>query len=679
VYEHVLSPITIGNVELRNRVVRTAHGTGHTPGGVVSDELIGYHLARAKGGVALSIIEIAGVHPSSPGTLIAWFDGIIPGWQRLADAVHAEGMKVFQQLFHGGHNVPSVDGGAPWSASAVPGPQLGLLPQPMTQGQIDEVVAAYAAAARRAREGGLDGVEIHAAHGYLPGQFLCPATNHRTDDYGGPLENRLRFTLEIVDAVRAAVGEDFVVGIRLSPEGAILPGALDVAEVAQVVHRLDGTGKLDYLNVSLGSYYAFDRIIGGTHEPHRYELPDTGGIRSATLPKIVTGRFTTLAEADEVIASGQADMVSIVRALIADPDLIPKTVDGRADDVRPCIACNQSCVGGVFGPRMRLNCTVNVGVGKELTLGDDRIPRTSGPRRIVVVGGGPAGLEAARVAAIAGHDVTLYEAADALGGQLRFTRQSPFRSDVAGIVDWFERQLSKLGVKVELDVEADASLIEQLAPEAVVLATGATPRRDGFQSLRPGYAAPGLDPGGLFTSWDVLGGRVPDADEIVVVDDLGHFEAIDVAEFLAEQGRHVHFVTRYPTLGFRLEGAWDMMGKPHLERLWRRRFDLHTRTLLVAVESAGAVIAPLEGPDRRAHVPAGAVVMVSGSLPNRSLAGALSEFAGEVRVVGDAVTPRLLEVAVTEGHMAALSLAPEWRAPETDASAVIEQMIAAQH
>ena len=678
-YEHVLSPLTIRNVELRNRVVRTAHGTGHTPGGVVSDELIAYHVARAKGGVALSIIEIAGVHPSSPGTLIAWFDGIIPGWQRLADATHAEGMKLFQQLFHGGHNVPPVDGTAPWSASAIPGPQLGILPQPMTKGQIDEVVAAYAAAARRAQEGGLDGVEIHAAHGYLPGQFLCSATNHRSDEYGGPLENRMRFTLEIVDAVRDAVGDDFVVGIRLSPEGAALPGALELDDVQEVVHRLDTSGRLDYLNVSLGSYYAFDRIIGGTHEPHRYELPDTGRVRSTTLPKIVTGRFTTLAEAEEAIASGQADMVSMVRALIADPDLIRKTVEGRVDDVRPCIACNQSCVGGVFGPRMRLNCTVNVGVGKELTVGDEYIPHTDQPRRIVVVGGGPAGLEAARVAAIAGHHVTLYEATDALGGQLRFTRQSPFRSDVAGIVDWFERQLSRLDVKVALGAEMDAALLEQLAPDAVVLATGSTPRRDGFQSLRPGYTVPGLAAGSLLTSWDVLGGEFPDADTVIVVDDLGHFEAIDVAEFLAEQGRHVHFVTRYPTLGFRLEGAWDMMGKPHLERLLARRFDLHTRAQLLEVGAAATVIAPLEAPQRRLELPTGAVVMVSGSLPNRGLVGSLAGSNIDRRVIGDAVTPRLLEVAITEGHMAALSLAPEWQAPEADASAVIERMIAAQH
>jgi 2,4-dienoyl-CoA reductase-like NADH-dependent reductase (Old Yellow Enzyme family) len=249
----------------------------------------------------------------------------------------------------------------------------------MTKGQIDEVVAAYAAAARRAQEGGLDGVEIHAAHGYLPGQFLCSATNHRSDEYGGPLENRMRFTLEIVDAVRDAVGDDFVVGIRLSPEGAALPGALELDDVQEVVHRLDTSGRLDYLNVSLGSYYAFDRIIGGTHEPHRYELPDTGRVRSTTLPKIVTGRFTTLAEAEEAIASGQADMVSMVRALIADPDLIRKTVEGRVDDVRPCIACNQSCVGGVFGPRMRLNCTVNVGVGKSSLWGMSTSPTRTSP------------------------------------------------------------------------------------------------------------------------------------------------------------------------------------------------------------------------------------------------------------------------------------------------------------
>ena len=657
---HVFRPITVNRTEFRNRVVRSAHGTG-LGRGEVSDDLIAYHEARARGGVAMSILEASSVHPSSgTGGVAAYSDAMIPGYARLARAAHGHGMAMMQQLIHmGAHAVP-LDGSPPWAPSAIPSVRhlrasegQGDVPVEMTRAMIDEVVASFAAAARRAREGGLDGVEIHYGHSFLIMQFLSPATNRRTDRYGGSAENRRRFGKEVAAAIREATDPEFIIGVRLSGREGI-PGGLEPEDCREIALDLEATGLIDLFSISTAGYLDFDRLIGGMHEEHGYELPwSAPASRALSTPSFVVGRILTLAEADAIIARGDADMVSMIRATLADPDIVRKTQEGRADDVRPCLGCNQGCIGGSTGPLMRFGCVVNVGAGQELRYGDDRIATAGESRRVLVAGGGPAGLEAARVAALRGHRVTLCEAGEALGGQVRLARKAPTRDEFGKDVDWCEAQLRKLEVEIRLNTRVDRALVEAEAPDAVIVATGSVPRRDGFQAARPASPVEGMDRANVFTGWEVMRDEAETGATALVFDDVGHYEAIAVAEYLLERGVAVRFATPHTGIGPQTVGA--LMRDPALRRLTDHRsgFTLIPRVQLLRVGEGSATLRSLDsGVDR--EWAADSAVVISGNAADRALAEALDGYGGEVLVVGDALAPRPIERAVHEGHHAAL-------------------------
>lgn len=658
--DHVLSPFRIRGVELRNRVVRASQGTGLGLGQRVTDDLIAFNVARARGGVALAFADIGQVHWSSPGMIDMSTDDVIDGMRRLTDAVHAEGMKMFQQIWHGGATQMTMDSSAPWSASHAPDPGLGILPVPMTKGMIDEVTEAFVSASLRARECGLDGIEFHGGHGYLFSSFLSPATNLRDDEYGGSFENRCRFLLDVLEAVRAAVGPDYVMGIRLSPDGPEdQTTASDLLALSQI---LEERGLVDYLSLSLGSHYGRDLLMGGAHEPPGYMLPHSEKVtRQSRLPTIVAGRFTTLAEADEVIASGAGDLVSMVRATLAEPELVRKTVEGRTGEIRPCISCNQACAGGL-NTRARAMCVVNPASGRERTMSDDNIPRTDSPRHVVIAGGGPAGLEAARSATIAGHRVTVLEAASEIGGQLRLTRHSPHRPNVSRVIDFYSHEMVRLGIDVRCDTRADRDVVAALEPDAVLIATGVEARRDGFQTLRPSLPLAGIDTVDVLTGWDVLGGAHV-GENVLLLDEIGHYESMDVAQYLVGRGHVVHQVSRYALVGANLEMRWEMIGAPNYAILMRGDFEFHPRSVILSVEPGRAMIAPHEADHRVRVVDVDTFVFMSGGLPDRDLQNSLDGVAPVVRVIGDASAPRRLEAAITEGWMSVASLDPAWRRP----------------
>ncbi|NNM78074.1 hypothetical protein HJG53_14300 [Sphingomonas sp. ID1715] len=377
-----LEPISIAGVVVPNRVVRTAHST-HFGAGGIDASLIDYHVERARGGVGLTILEIAGVHPTCPSSICNFDDSIIDGYAQLMAAVRPHGMRMFQQLWHAGHNGVPLGGGTPWSSCDLPSPVLGVVPIAMSKAQIDEVVAAFAAAARRCKEGGIDGVELHASHGYLPQQFMSRMLNRREDEYGGSFENRMRFTVEVLSAIREEVGSDYPVGVRLSPE--IVEGGMTPEETAQAARYLEERGLIDFLDVSMGGYFAFPNMIGGMFEPAGYELPTSAPVTAAVkVPRIVTGRFRTLEEVSQVISEGTADLVGMTRAHIADAAIVRKTREGRQAEIRPCIACNQGCVGMLLGPERRMGCTVNPYIGREGELHDEKLPQPDRRRRVLL-------------------------------------------------------------------------------------------------------------------------------------------------------------------------------------------------------------------------------------------------------------------------------------------------------
>ncbi len=647
-YEHVLSPIDIAGVAVPNRVVRTAHATG-IGAGTMSDELIAYHAARARGGVGLTIIEILAIHRSSPGSLQAFDPKMPAAYEKLMAACRPHGMKIFQQVWHAGHNSTPLDGSAPWSASDIPSPQVGLVPRPMSQIQIDEIVAAYANAARLCKDSGLDGVEIHGAHGYLIQQFLSENTNKRGDKYGGSLENRMRFMMEVMRAVRAEVAEPgFAVGIRLAAD--MTAGGVGPQDNIACVNALKAEGLADFINVSLGNYHSFPKLIGGMHEPVGYELETAVPVtEQADVPTIVTGRFRTMEEVDQVVRLGQADLVGMTRATIADPDLVTKTRAGQADRVRPCIACNQGCVGQLLGPERRMGCAVNAAAGFEAVLGDDKLTPAAMAKHVLVIGGGPAGMEAARIAARRGHQVTLAEAMPDLGGTLRYAAMAPRRQQMGDIIGWLQNEIYAQGVNVMLSTYVTADELDRLQADEIILATGAEPRRDGVQQSHPGEPFDGFDLPHVVASNDLFEDTSVKATRALVIDDVGHYEGLAVAEQLLDSGAHVTMVTRLPTLAPGVRTA--LMTDPALERFADQPFAYRVGTRVLKVDGQSAVVERVTGGDVET-VNADLVVFVSLNRPRDELVGAI-EARGISHVrVGDVNTPRFLVRAIAEGNAA---------------------------
>ena len=653
-YDNLFEPIRVAGLEIPNRIVRTAHGTFlKFPGpGETDASLVRYHEARARGGVGMSILEVAAVHQSSlHGFMPAWKDEAIGGYRVLADAVHPHGMKLFQQLWHGGHVGHNALGGPPWSASDVPNPAVGAVPIPMTKTMIDEVVAAFGAAARRCQEGGLDGVEVHAAHGYLPAQFFSRATNHRTDEYGGPVENRVRFCREVLQEIRAAVGPDFPISLRIVAdeeyEGGIVP-----AEAVEIAHLLEPY--YDILNVSIGNYWSLYRILAPMEEPTGYELPKTRIVTAAvSKPTIVTGRITSLELASQIVADGIGDMVSMVRALIADPYLVRKSREGRAAEVRPCLGINQACAGP---PTRHVECVVNPAAGYEGQFEVDEFERVAEPKRILIAGGGPAGLEAARTAALRGHEVLLVEMTGQLGGQVAIAGSAPRRSDLNAIVGFLTDEMRRVGVTVRLRTFAEPDLIDGFGPDALIVATGSTPRRDGFQVARPAQRLTGAELPHVYTCWDVFGfgGRATIGEAAVIYDDTGTYEAISVADALLERGAAVTLVSRFDTMGAQVAlggGNHSLTTTPAKERLLTNpRFTFVAASYLSEITRDDVEVRlALNVISVPVRYPADTVVMVGFNESNRDLLDYYQNSPFAVHVVGDANGTRQLQPAIGGG------------------------------
>jgi 2,4-dienoyl-CoA reductase-like NADH-dependent reductase (Old Yellow Enzyme family) len=616
----VLTPLTVGPVTLPNRVVRTGHGTG-LGRGTINDTLIDYHVARARGGTGLTIVELLAVGTSSYPFLHQHGSDLAGGYRRLMERVRPTGMKVFQQIGHLGNEVPQADGSPPWSSSDTVGALLGVQAEAMDEREIAELKDAYRAAV--------------------------------LDAYGGSFESRLRLPLELLSLVRELLPPTMALGVRLSPE--LLPGGMTDEDVAAVAREFRARGLIDYVNLTLGTDYNAHKMIGAMHEPVGYEVPHAAPVRAALdLPVLVTGRFRTLEEADEVIRAGRADLVALTRAQIADPDLVAKTRAGRPESVRPCIGCNHGCIGGL-NVAGRMGCTVNVAVGAEATLAEDLIRPSGRPKRVLVVGGGPAGLEAARIAALRGHRVVLAEAADELGGALNVAKRAPRRAGIGDIVEWLEREIHRLGVDVHLGTYVEAAEVRAIAPDAVIVATGSEPRLDGRQYRSPGRVAAGMDRSHVISSHDLLlAGRDREfGTSALVYDDAGHYEAVAAAEALIERGLAVTFATGLSRFAPALEAS--LSAEPALERLARGRFRLITYARLDEVRERTAVISRRFGGPAE-EIAAETVVFVSHNRCRRDLVDELRGFAGTVTLVGDARSPRYLQVAIREGHLAARGL-----------------------
>ncbi|MBD2838387.1 FAD-dependent oxidoreductase [Pseudomonas sp. JM0905a] len=646
-FPHLFEPLEIRGKRLKNRIMSSGHDTSMPADNLVNDQLVAYHRARAKGGVGLIVLQVAGVHDSARYTshvLMATDDECIEGYRQLADACHAEGTVVLSQVFHPGREIMESSDGlltVAWSASASPNERFRVMPRALDQRMIDEIVAGYGAAARRLSEAGLDGVEIVASHGYLPAQFLNPRVNHREDGYNGDLDARLRFVREVILAVRANCPEDFIVGMRISaderdPEGLTEDESLTAALALQ--------GQLDYLHLVAGTSAS---IGGAIHivPPMAIEaayLASTAGTFKSRLdiPLFVTGRINQPQEAESILARGQADVCGMTRALICDPQMPNKAANGRSDDVRACIACNQACIGH-FHRGYPISCIQHPETGRELTYGESK-PATV-RKRVMVVGGGPAGMKAAAVAAQRGHEVTLFEAANQLGGQVLLAQLLPRRAEFGGAATNLQREMELAGVQVQRNVRVDRALVELERPDLVILATGAKPYWPAFE--RGGDLQ-------VVDAWQVLRDEVQLGRSVVVTDWRGDWIAPGIAERLACNGHQVRLAVSGPHCGesLPLYVRDQMAGELHKIGIpitpYARLYGCDDNTVYMTHAACGEPML-FEEVDT--------LVLCQGHQPVDDL-GAGLEGLVDFRRIGDCLAPRTVEEAIYEGLKLAWSI-----------------------
>jgi len=643
---------------MRNRIVFGAHTTNMAEQGLPGERHLAYYRERAMGGAAMLVIEPMPVHPAAVltrGNFRNSTDEVIPHFRKITEVVHAEGALILQQLYHvGQHGDADNSYHANWSPSGRPSYHDSDGSHSMLETEIEETIEGFVQAARRCRDAGFDGVEVWAAYHGMVDQFWTPWSNLRTDRWGGSLGNRTRFSREIITRIRKLCGEDFIVGIAVNDEPDF-EVALQRESIAEIIAAHDKDHLLDYVTCGTGSYFDFYKLIPTFIYPERLGADLAEVLKGAVSHALVIAEshIRTPENAEAVLSAEQADLVSIVRGQIADPHLANKAREGRSEDIRTCLSCNQMCWGR-RGRDYWISCLVNPSAGREFEWGGDRFVKTTKPKLVLVVGGGPAGLEAARVSAERGHKVTLVEAGERLGGQFRLAGMQPRRGQIIDLLDWYARQLSQLGVEVRLNTFHDADEIKEFAADVTVLATGSFPTDTGFQKAIPHVEKlPGIELGSVYSAEDVMARRARLGKRVILLDEGGNWKGCGTAWKLAEDGHEVILVTPDPLVGKELQRiAADYPLRQRLAKLGVR-FILESAITRWSREGAD-VFCFLDGNTQ--FIEADSLVFATPNIAEDSLTLELQDSGLEVLNIGDSAGPRQAPFVIYEGRRTGLNI-----------------------
>jgi 2,4-dienoyl-CoA reductase-like NADH-dependent reductase (Old Yellow Enzyme family)/thioredoxin reductase len=657
-FAHLFSPLDLRHKRLKNRLTFGAHTANMSDNGLPGERHRGYYEERARGGAGMIVVEPMPVHAAAVltrGNFRVQDDAVIQGFRRITEVCKAHDVVMIQQLYHVGQHADYDNSfHAGWSPSGLPSYHDSDGSHTMSEAEIEETIEAFVRAAHRAQVCGFDGVELFAAYHALIDQFWTPWSNRRDDRWGGSFVNRMRFSSELMSRIRQRCGEDFIIGlaVNLHPEVEV---SLSVEAMQAIIAWHDERALMDYVTCGTGSYFDFYPLMPSV----LYD--DKLGAGYAEALKAVVKHAKVQAEsairtpeaANEVLSSGQADMVSIVRGQIADPHLGNKAREGRPETIRPCLSCNQMC----WGRRYRdywISCLVNPSSGREFEWGGDRLTLAESPRTVLVVGGGPAGLETARVAAERGHRVVLTEASPDLGGRFRLAGLQPRRAQILDLIQWWTQELERLGVEVRLNTLVEPEDVPAFGADVVVLATGALYAETAFQRALPQFdALPGLANGNVASVEDVMGRAARPGKRVIVLDDIGHWHGAGTAWHLAEHGHEVTVVTRFPMMAWELQRtATDWPLRKRLKTLGVR--ELGDAAIRHWHGAAADVVDLRDGEVTRIE----ADTLVVAVVPEAQtwLAEGLADSGIETRSVGDCVAPRLAVMAIYEGRTVAMSL-----------------------
>ncbi len=648
-------PLQVGPTQLKHRIFVSAHTQMYSQNNLLSDRHVAYYAERAKGGAALVITEQQGVHWTALGGYHGISKGydeeVIPQYKKLADAVHAEGCRVFMQ----GVALGAQDDGvmfienrhAVQAPSAIPSVTYRANPREMAHEDIADICRGYGQTAHNVMTAGADGFEVHGAHGYLLCQFLSPLTNHRTDKYGGSTENRCRMLIEAAEEVRRRVGDSITVGTRLSGDEWV-DGGITADEGERIIRTLKETGLFDYFNMTGGNYHSLHRIMSPMNVEHGFMVEHARRAKQVAgdTPVFTVGRIVTVDEAARVIADGHADMVAMTRAHIADPELVNKARSGRVDEIRKCVGSNQGCINRAF-QNTGMSCTVNPAVGLEGRWGIGTLTPSATPKRVVVIGGGPAGMKVAEVAGSRGHQVTLFEKSGRLGGQMNYAAMLPTRAEWSGVTDYLAGAMERAGVDVRLNTAVTPDQVAAENPDDVVVATGSDYDKSGYSIFRgEREGIPGLQRENVLTPIEALADPDRCGERVLILDEQGDYPPLGLAEFLADKGKQVEIVTRHMFVG---DKTATQLHLPYIyPRLAQKGIKLSPQKFVESVREGTAAVYNIWDGSQTA-VAVDSIILNMGRTPD-ALFDALNDRLPSVHRIGDCLAPRNVDEAIYEGE-----------------------------